>query len=383
MGAVMNTTKPKVLFVDDEEAILKGFKLNLGRKYDVFVADSGSEGLRILEEEGPIQVIVSDFAMPRMNGADFLEKVREQDKEVVTLLLTGQANFDDLCEVVRRGEIFRLLGKPCPPEVLDKNLQQALRQYQLISAEKELLEKTLNGAIAAMTSLLSAANPMFFGRAQRVKSLAKDIAKEIGVAHEWCLEVASDFCYLGYLTLPEDAQKKVYEGESLNPETEQVVSEFPVFVSNLLKDIPRLHKIRKIIEFIGAGYEQLEDDFSEERKIASIIHLAQVYDQWDSKGCTKGEIFEKIRAQESSFVSGSIDALANTRELGGKFLEPRQVSPQELKPGMRLMEELVLSDGKMLAPLGAIVNLSFVQSIQSHWAALGESVFPDQIEVLA
>jgi hypothetical protein len=43
----------------------------------------------------------------------------------------------------------------------------------------------------------------------------------------------------------------------------------------------------------------------------------------------------------------------------------------------------VLSDGKMLAPLGAIVNLSFVQSIQSHWAALGESVFPDQIEVLA
>jgi DNA-binding NtrC family response regulator len=41
--------------------------------------------------------------MPRMNGADFLEKVREQNKEVVTMLLTGQANFDDLCEVVRRG----------------------------------------------------------------------------------------------------------------------------------------------------------------------------------------------------------------------------------------------------------------------------------------
>ena len=64
----MDTNKPKVLFVDDEVSILKGFKLNLGRKYEVFIADSGSEGLRILEEEGPIQVIVSDFAMPRMNG---------------------------------------------------------------------------------------------------------------------------------------------------------------------------------------------------------------------------------------------------------------------------------------------------------------------------
>ena len=36
------------------------------------------------------------------------------------MLLTGQANFDDLCEVVRRGEIFRLLGKPCSPDALDK-----------------------------------------------------------------------------------------------------------------------------------------------------------------------------------------------------------------------------------------------------------------------
>ena len=151
--------------------------------------------------------------MPVMNGADFLEKVREQNKEVVTMLLTGQANFDDLCEVVRRGEIFRLLGKPCTPETLDKNIQQALRQFQLITAEKELLENTLNGAIGAMTSLLSAANPLFFGRAQRVKALARDIAKAMRIAHEWRLEVASDFCYL----VP-------YPGEVLNKRFMTVIS---------------------------------------------------------------------------------------------------------------------------------------------------------------
>ena len=70
----MTPTKPRVLFVDDEPAILKGFKLNLGRKYKVFVAESGRDGLRVLEEDGPFQVIVSDFSMPGMNGADFLEK---------------------------------------------------------------------------------------------------------------------------------------------------------------------------------------------------------------------------------------------------------------------------------------------------------------------
>ena len=375
--------KPKVLFVDDEEAILKAFKLNLGRKYSVFIAESGSEGLRIIEEDGPFEVIVSDFSMPGMNGADFLEKVREQNKEVVTMLLTGQANFDDLCDVVRRGEIFRLLGKPCSPEALDENLQQALRQHQLICAEKELLEKTLNGAIGAITSLLSAANPLFFGRAQRVKSMAIEVARELKIDHGWRLQVAADFCYLGYLTLPQGSQQNVYDGGELTPEMQKVIVSFPSFVSNLIKDIPRLNKIRKIIEFIHADYEDTFGEFHDERRIASIIRLAQEYDKYETKGCSKGEIFENLRILGTIFLPGSLDALANTRELHGGFMEPSKVSPANLKPGMRLMEELVLSDGKMLAPLGSIVSLSFIQMIQSHLAALGEAVFPETIEVLA
>ena len=375
--------KPKVLFVDDEEAILKAFKLNLGRKYSVFIAESGNEGLRVLEEEGPFEVIVSDFSMPGMNGADFLEKVREQNKEVVTMLLTGQANFDDLCDVVRRGEIFRLLGKPCSPEALDENLQQALRQHQLISAEKELLEKTLNGAIGAITSLLSAANPLFFGRAQRVKTLAIEVARELKIDHGWRLQVAADFCYLGYLTLPQDSQQNVYDGGELTPEMQKVIVSFPTFVSNLLKDIPRLHRIRKIIEFIQADFEDNTGEFHDERRIASIIRLAQEYDKYETKGCSKGEIFENLRPLETIFLPGSLDALANTRELHGGFMEASKVSPVNLKPGMRLIEELVLSDGQMLAPSGAMVSLSFMQMVQSHLAALGEAVFPETIEVLA
>ena len=379
----MSGPKPKVLFVDDEEAILKAFKLNLGRKYSVFIAESGSEGLRVIEEKGPFEVIVSDFSMPGMNGADFLEKVREQNKEVVTMLLTGQANFDDLCEVVRRGEIFRLLGKPCSPEALDENLQQAFRQYQLICAEKELLEKTLNGAIGAITSLLSAANPLFFGRAQRVKSLAIEVARELKIDHGWRLQVAADFCYLGYLTLPQDSQQNVYDGGELTPEMQKVIVSFPSFVSNLLKDIPRLNRIRKIIEFIQADYVDTNGEFHDERRIASIIRLAQEYDKYETKGCSKGEIFENLRTLETIFLSGGLDALANTRVLHGGFMEASKVSPINLKPGMRLIEELILSDGKMLAPSGAMVSLSFMQMVQSHLAALGEAVFPETIEVLA
>jgi len=380
----MPDPKPKILFVDDEDSILKGVKLNLGRTYDIFTASSGRDALNLLEDQDdPFQVIVSDFAMPGMNGADFLEKVREQDKEVVTLLLTGQANFDDLCEVVRRGEIFRLLGKPCPPEVLSKNLEQALRQYHLIRSEKDLLEKTLNGTISAMSTLLSAAMPLFHGRAQRVKQLALEASRELNMPSEWRLQVAANFCYLGHLTLPDEAQEKVYFGENIPPSLSELVDGLPQFVSEILGGIPRLDKVRKIIEYIPEDYAGgTEED--EVRKLASIIRISQVYDQMESAGCSKSEIFEKLRQQESSFAPGLMDALASSRVLSGGVLDPQTIKLDELKPGMRLLEDLRFGE-KLIGSIGSMVSLSLIQTMRSYIASGGDSAgnLPEEIEVLA
>jgi CheY-like chemotaxis protein len=379
----MSDSTPKILFVDDEDSILKGVKLNLGRTYDILTAPSGRDALKLIEEEKePFQVIVSDFAMPGMNGADFLEKVRAQDKEVVTILLTGQANFDDLCEVVRRGEIFRLLGKPCPPEVLSKNLEQALRQYHLIRSEKDLLEKTLNGTISAMSTLLSAAMPLFYGRAERVKQLALETSRELNMPSEWRLQVAANFCYLGHLTLPDEAQEKVYFGENIPPSLSELVDGLPQFVSEILGGIPRLNKVRKIIEYIPADYVG-ETDEDEVRKLASIIRISQVYDQMESAGCSKSEIFEKLRQQESSFAPGVLDALAHSRVLSGGVIDPKTIQLNELRPGMRLLEDIRV-DGKLLGSAGSMVSLSLVQTIRSYIASGGDSAenLPRNVEVL-
>jgi CheY-like chemotaxis protein len=379
----MSDSTPKILFVDDEDSILKGVKLNLGRTYDILTAPSGRDALKLIEEEKePFQVIVSDFAMPGMNGADFLEKVRAQDKEVVTILLTGQANFDDLCEVVRRGEIFRLLGKPCPPEVLSKNLEQALRQYHLIRSEKDLLEKTLNGTISAMSTLLSAAMPLFYGRAERVKQLALETSRELNMPSEWRLQVAANFCYLGHLTLPDEAQEKVYFGENIPPSLSELVDGLPQFVSEILGGIPRLNKVRKIIEYIPADYVG-ETDEDEVRKLASIIRISQVYDQMESAGCSKSEIFEKLRQQEASFAPGVLDALAHSRVLSGGVIDPKTIQLNELRPGMRLLEDIRV-DGKLLGSAGSMVSLSLVQTIRSYIASGGDSAenLPRNVEVL-
>ena len=89
----------KILFVDDEKSLLTGLQLTLGRTFDVHVSSSVDEALKMFEEQGPFAVVVSDFQMPVMNGAEFLQKIREVDKEVVTMLLTGAASFENVSKL--------------------------------------------------------------------------------------------------------------------------------------------------------------------------------------------------------------------------------------------------------------------------------------------
>jgi len=182
----------------------------VGRHYEISVASSGKEGLEVYDRDGPFAVVVSDFAMPEMNGAEFLGELRKRDSSAVTMLLTGEANFEEVSEVVSSGGIFRLLNKPCSSEKLKRNVEEALRQYNLIRAEKELLEETLNGSVSALISLFSASKPLFFGRAQRVKKLAVKVAEKMEMEDVWCIELATVFSYLGYLTLPDDELEKIY-----------------------------------------------------------------------------------------------------------------------------------------------------------------------------
>ena len=65
---------PKVLIVDDEAPILNGIKLNLGRSFDLILAESGEEAIKAAEEEGPFEAVVSDMRMPGMTGVEVLQE---------------------------------------------------------------------------------------------------------------------------------------------------------------------------------------------------------------------------------------------------------------------------------------------------------------------
>lgn len=125
MQANRVTNKARVLFVDDEKRVLNSMRGMFRRDFDLFLASEGTTALQIAAET-PIDVIVADQRMPGMTGIEVLGKVKEMSPNTVRILLTGYADPGAVEGSINVGEVFRFLGKPCPPKLLRETLKLAI-----------------------------------------------------------------------------------------------------------------------------------------------------------------------------------------------------------------------------------------------------------------
>ena len=127
----------RVIFVDDDPSILETFRLILHGKFEVHTAGGAEEALSLMDKL-PFPVIVSDLKMAKTGGIELLRMVKEKHPATVRIMLTGHADLESAISAVNDGEVFRFLQKPCPSERVINVLKDALRQYQLIMAERNL-----------------------------------------------------------------------------------------------------------------------------------------------------------------------------------------------------------------------------------------------------
>ena len=88
--------------------------------------------------------------------------------------------------------------------------------------------------------------------------MAFELAKELKLKDQWRLELASTFSFLGYLTLPDEIQEKIYRNEDLPEEIDRIVQNFPDFSEGILSGIPRLEEVIRIIRKIGSRLRETQ-----------------------------------------------------------------------------------------------------------------------------
>ncbi|NJK55031.1 MAG: response regulator [Pleurocapsa sp. SU_5_0] len=125
-----------ILCVDDEVVILDSLKEQLKRKFgDRFiyeVAESADEAWEVIEElqQDEIQVIaiVSDWLMPGIKGDEFLIQIHQRFPQLITVMLTGQADEEAIERAKKQANLHACLHKPWTEQELTQIITSALEQ---------------------------------------------------------------------------------------------------------------------------------------------------------------------------------------------------------------------------------------------------------------
>lgn len=368
----------KILFVDDEENILLSIKRELRKRFAIYTATGGDVALEALKAEGPFAVIVSDMRMPVMDGIQLLSTVKQLYPDTVRLMLTGNADQETAIEAVNKGQIFRFLNKPCPTSVLVMALALALRQYRLITAERELLDKTLKGSITVLSELLSLANPVAFSSGLRIKNLVGHLAEELHLLNPWQFEIAALMSQIGCVSLPNDILNKCYAGQPLEVAEEEMYGNHPLVGARLLEKIPRLDLVASIISHQLRPYNAFQEvpDLPEDVCLgAQILKIAIDFDSLLHRGYSRPDALHQLQENKALYNPDILQIVAKL-EVEEEQEKIIAVDVRGMTVGMIVAQDIMASNGVLIVPKGQEVTWSLLQGLQnfSHQVEIQEPI---------
>ncbi len=130
----------KILYLDDEEENLKGFRFIFLDQFDVLLAQNTKEAEELLRQH-EVKVLVVDQRMPDETGTEFIQRIRMSFPYLVCILLTGYADMEVVIEAINSGNVYRYLSKPFNETEVRHALINAQERYDLSLQNKKLIEE--------------------------------------------------------------------------------------------------------------------------------------------------------------------------------------------------------------------------------------------------
>lgn len=172
----------RLLFVDDERMVLNGLRRalhDMHQEWEMSFVDSAAAALQVLDTADH-DAIVTDIRMPIMDGAQLLDRVKEQHPAVMRVVLSGQSSRETVLRSIAPAHQF--LSKPCDPEELKRRLKQAFAMRDLLCNESV---KTLVSRLRSIPSLPALYDELSAElRAEDVSlaRIASIISRDVGMA---------------------------------------------------------------------------------------------------------------------------------------------------------------------------------------------------------
>ena len=423
--AAASPEKDKILFVDDEENILRA----LGRLFlddeevEVLTASSGKTALALLAENPDMTVIVSDQRMPEMSGVDFLEQSRQSAPQAIRILLTGYADVNAAIDAINRGGAFRYLSKPWNDAELVQTIKGAVQMYRLVKENRRLnavvqrqneelkrwnqelsvmvqeqtmelqknydslrainakLRANFKNTIMAFSGLVELRDPQMRTHSRDVAEICGNVAKELEMRAEEreTLIVAALLHDIGKIGIPDFVLKQ--GAERMNFEEREEYVKHPLRGQVAVDFIEELRPAGLIIRghhesYDGTGFP----DGLKKKNIPLAARILAIVDYVDKKMRLAGGMIK------FAMVSKEVEQQAGSRfdpkltpvvlRVAEKFYRTRrpatgegevELSPNDLKIGMEVSRDVFSGTGILLISKGTVLEHTSVQLLKRYY----------------
>ncbi len=418
------TIRPTVLFVDDEENILKALqRLTMDEEFETEIAGSGDAGLQKLTTLKQVALIVSDQRMPGMNGAEFLQQSQQLAPDAIRMLLTGYSDISAAADAINKGGASRYLNKPWNDDDLLQTLRGAVATWQLAQENRRLqaivqaqneelkqwnenlknrvlqqttairkkaddlnealiqLKHNYNGMISAFSSLVEMRGQRIQQHARNVSELATAAAREYGLMPEEVetVRIAAMLHDIGEIGIPE--RVLTLSPELMTPDDFALYSQHPVRAQMAIDGIADLRPAGVLIrhhheQVNGAGFP----DGLKGSEIPIGARILAYADQLDRAISGGGDTAEQALARVELGLGIKLDpslqrvfrktaryAYFSLPELDPNATIELELRPDELQPGMILTRDVISGTGLLLLNKGVVLDQAQVESIQRYY----------------
>jgi len=367
----------RVLCVDDEPRVLEGLERTLFEHFEVTTESNPLRALELLEAGPAFAVVLSDMRMPVLDGAGLLARARELAPFTSRLLLTGQADVNAAVAAVNQGQILRFLWKPCAPEALVQALELGVEQHRLVTAERELLERTVTGCVRLMSDVLALVAPALFSRTQRIKAFVTHMTQKQALEDPWRFEVAALFSMIGCVGLPESTLERALNKRPLDAAEQKAFDEHPLMAHRLLSAIPRFEEIAAMIKLqTGGPYAPPSNDVE---RGGAMLRVALLMERTTAGGKSVPDALLLLERKLDPSELPFLKSLADFRQAEGSTTV-RALTVAQMTAEMILEEDVRTTNGVVVVPKGRDLSMVLIERL-FKFSRAGTLVEPIRVRV--
>lgn len=366
-----------IMAVDDNPANLKLLEDMLRNEgYEVRSFPLGRLALAAAQQEPP-DLILLDVNMPEMNGYEVCERLKSSERlsGVPVIFISALNATEDKVKGFQSGGAD-YVSKPFQFEEVQARIETHLKLRRAQQAERELLERTLGGAVLTLLELAQITSPALVLRSHSIRNIMVWIAARMGLREVWQYELAGMLSLVGCIALPNELFEKAYGGQGLTPDEDQIFRAHPEITARLLSNIPRLEVVAEIVR-MQQKPEADPSAIGPLRHGGQTLHLALELDRKILRDIDCHSAVRQLRGA-GRFDLRMLDAIESYSPTRVEF-DARLLLIRQLRPGMVLDEDVVSKVGNVLIlKAGTTLTHTWIERIGNFAQTRGA---PERIRV--